>query len=234
MFAVESFHAQARIVTDTVQTRSTILARPRRTIVRVHRAVTSLIALGANAFVGTGRVAARCSVATRRRLGALVDVLAAQSAGVAEWTGARVVLVVGRWRAFGSVVAATRSVNTGRARVHLGFTVATGKRRDANALVAVHQVDAGSIVAAWVRHAVVDVCLAERTLVAGHARAGERIEAVPANATVLTWVRTALIDVMLTAFATVAGWTVTDELVDTVLAFAAIFAWIRRTLVYVA
>lgn len=64
MLAIEAIHAQAAIVTDPIQTGSTVLARKRGTIVRIDGAIPALIALGAEAPIRSGNIQTASSIPT--------------------------------------------------------------------------------------------------------------------------------------------------------------------------
>ena len=258
VLGAESVGAEARVLSDAVEAGAAVLARVHGAVVRVGQTVASFVSFGAEAGVGSVRVAAGGSVAAGRGDGALVDVLVAQAAGVSQLARAGEIHVVAGRSALGSVAAPV-----GSAGIQFGVAVASRVGQLAHALVVVDQVDAGSSVTAGIRGAVVHIHLnpvrisreneegpegggwglghrSTTTYIAVAARvslgAGARVvvEGVLAQSSVLARIRLALVDVELAALAAVSGGAVADELADAVLAGSSVEAGIALALVDVA
>ena len=154
VLGAESVGAEARVLSDAVEAGAAVLARVHGAVVRVGQTVASFVSFGAEAGVGSVRVAAGGSVAAGRGDGALVDVLVAQAAGVSQLARAGEIHVVAGRSALGSVAAPV-----GSAGIQFGVAVASRVGQLAHALVVVDQVDAGSSVTAGIRGAVVHIHL---------------------------------------------------------------------------
>lgn len=109
-------------------------------------------------MIGAISVLASGTVATGRGHHALIHVLVAESSCVADRAGAREVQKVGRWRTLCSV-----KTSVGRTGIEFVLAVATGVGQLADALVVVHQIDAGTAVLARVVGTVVNVGFAVDT-----------------------------------------------------------------------